>query len=549
MSTIAAVTHRKASSIFCRASVIGAALAILGAGVAPIPAEAQGFDIFSQGSSSSESAKKRRERRAETRRVREAKRETPVKRESREPSVAKAAALPKVAVLQSPPEPLVAIISLPSQRIQVHGGNGMVTESRISTGQAGHRTPTGVFSILQRNRYHESNIYSGAPMPFMQRVTWSGIALHQGVVPGYPASHGCIRLPGEFASRMWGLGRVGMRVIIAPSDVKPAAIEHARLPAPVMSTVMANVAPDSVQTAAIAGSSPVAEQRQLDPFRYAQTRKIKAVTDTIAAEKAVKPAFELAQEKSADASKASDELRKAERVLTAAEQNVAAKQASIEREAGATPDSEVVKALAAATAAKEQAEKDLATARADERAKSDAAFAAVKAVRATEAAAQHAQEAGKLAAVSMEPVSVFVSRKEGRVFVRQGFVPLHDEAITITEPERALGTHVYTAMTAKDGGAALGWEVVSVPNNPPEDKPKKDAEKPRKKGEKAAAAEPPKPPLPASNATGALDRFELPEATKRLISDKLWPGASLTVSDYGISGETGKGTDFVVLTK
>ena len=104
-------------------------------------------------------------------------------------------------------------------------------------------------------------------------------------------------------------------------------------------------------------------------------------------------------------------------------------------------------------------------------------------------------------------------------------------------------------MTNKDGGAALGWEVVTVPNTPPQDKPKKDAEKPRKNGEKPAAAEPPKPPLPASNAAGALDRFELPETTKKLISDKLWPGASITVSDYGISGETGKGTDFVVLTK
>lgn len=530
-----------------RASIVVTAMVLVGNLPLSAPVEAQG--IFSQ-NSSSDSARKRREQRADARRAREArqasKRETPAKRE---PAVAKAAALPKMPVLQGPPEPLVAIVSLPSQRIQVHGGSGMVTESRVSTGKSGNVTPTGVFSILQRNRYHESNIYSGAPMPFMQRVTWSGIALHQGVVPGYPASHGCIRLPGEFASRMWGLGRVGMRVIITSGDVTPSAIEHARLPVPVMSMVAANLAPDSVQTAAIAGSSLVAEQRQLDPFRYAQTRKIKAAADAIAAEKAVKPAFEAAQEKSADAGKASEELRQLARALVAAEENLAVKKASVEREAGATPDSEAVNALTAATAAKEQAEKDLTAARADERAKSDAAFEAAKAVRAAEAAAQRAQEAGKLASVSMEPVSVFVSRKEGRVFVRQGFVPLHDEPITFTEPGRALGTHVYTAMTNKDGGAALGWEVVTVPNTPPQDKPKKDAEKPRKNGEKPAAAEPPKPPLPASNAAGALDRFELPETTKKLISDKLWPGASITVSDYGISGETGKGTDFVVLTK
>lgn len=546
MISIAASTNRKAPSRVRRTSIIATTVAVLGAAMLPVPvADAQTFDSLFSSNAQNDSARKRRERRAEVRRTRETK--APAK--PREAAAPKIAALPKVPVVAAPPEPLVAVISLPSQRIQVHNGAGMVTESRVSTGQSGHRTPTGVFSILQRNRYHESNIYSGAPMPFMQRVTWSGIALHQGVVPGYPASHGCIRLPGDFASRMWGLGRVGMRVIITPSDVQPAAIEHARLPVPVMSTVTADVAPDSVQTAAIAGSSPVAEQRQLDPFRYAQTRKIKAALDAFAAEKAVKPALDLAQEKSTEASKASEDLRRLERALAMSEQNLAARKAAAEREPAATPDSETGKALSAATATREQAEKDLASARADERQKSDAAFDAAKAVRATELAAQQAQEAGKLANVSMEPVSVFISRKEGRVFVRQGFMPLHDEPIIFTEPERPLGTHVYTAMSAKDGGSVLSWAVVTVPNTPPEDKPKKEAEKPRKKGEKAAAAEPPKPALPASNAAGALDRFELPEATKKLISDKLWPGASLTVSDYGISGETGKGTDFVVLTK
>ena len=101
-------------------------------------------------------------------------------------------------------------------------------------------------------------------------------------------------------------------------------------------------------------------------------------------------------------------------------------------------------------------------------------------------------------------------------------------------------------MSAKDGGAALIWEAVSVPNTPPEVKAKE--EKPRKKG-KAEPEAAPKPQLPASTASGALDRFELPEATRKLVAERLWPGASLIVSDYGISGETGKGTDFVVLTK
>src|SRR5690606_8804076 len=102
----------------------------------------------------------------------------------------------------------------------------------ISSGQPGHRTPTGVFSILQKARYHESNIYSGAPMPFMQRLTWSGIALHAGQLPGYPASHGCIRLPYQFAQRLFGLTRIGARVVVSHDPVAPVAIAHERLPVP-----------------------------------------------------------------------------------------------------------------------------------------------------------------------------------------------------------------------------------------------------------------------------------------------------------------------------
>ena len=86
------------------------------------------------------------------------------------------------------------VVSIPKQRISVYGAGGFTAQSAVSTGTAGFPTPTGVFSVIQKNRYHRSNIYSGAPMPFMQRITWSGVAMHAGVLPGYPASHGCIRL-------------------------------------------------------------------------------------------------------------------------------------------------------------------------------------------------------------------------------------------------------------------------------------------------------------------------------------------------------------------
>ena len=94
---------------------------------------------------------------------------------------------------------------------------------------AGHSTPTGIFSVIQKQTFHRSNIYSGAPMPYMQRITWSGIALHAGVLPGYPASHGCIRMPGDFAVKLYNMTRSGARVLIAHNDVVPVPFEHARL--------------------------------------------------------------------------------------------------------------------------------------------------------------------------------------------------------------------------------------------------------------------------------------------------------------------------------
>ncbi len=90
----------------------------------------------------------------------------------------------------------------------------------------GHSTPMGVFSIIQKNKLHRSNIYSGAPMPFMQRITWSGVAMHAGVLPGYPASHGCIRMPMAFAAKMWNWTKMGARVVITPGEITPANFSH-----------------------------------------------------------------------------------------------------------------------------------------------------------------------------------------------------------------------------------------------------------------------------------------------------------------------------------
>src|SRR5215210_2154409 len=128
-------------------------------------------------------------------------------------------------------DPLQIVISIKKQQLSLYSGGQLVAHSQVSTGVPGHPTPQGVFSIIQKQIYHESNIYSSAPMPYMQRITWSGVAMHQGVVPGRPASHGCIRLPAAFAKRLWSITKIGARVIIAQDEVALAEIASPRLSA------------------------------------------------------------------------------------------------------------------------------------------------------------------------------------------------------------------------------------------------------------------------------------------------------------------------------
>lgn len=126
-------------------------------------------------------------------------------------------------------EPMTLVVSLGNQKVDIYRGTTLVTSSKVSTGMRGYATKAGVFSILEKRRYHHSNIYSGAPMPWMQRLTWSGTALHAGVVPGYPASHGCIRLPFSFAPKLFKITEVGGHVVVARDSLAPQIIEHQAL--------------------------------------------------------------------------------------------------------------------------------------------------------------------------------------------------------------------------------------------------------------------------------------------------------------------------------
>lgn len=122
--------------------------------------------------------------------------------------------------------PILIIVSIPDQLVHVYRNGIRIAASTCSTGKPGHRTPSGVFKILQKDKHHKSSTYSNAPMPNMNRLTWSGIALHAGNLPGYPASHGCVRLPMEFSNRLFGITKLGMTVVIADNASQPADVVH-----------------------------------------------------------------------------------------------------------------------------------------------------------------------------------------------------------------------------------------------------------------------------------------------------------------------------------
>jgi lipoprotein-anchoring transpeptidase ErfK/SrfK len=126
-----------------------------------------------------------------------------------------------------PQGPLIIAVSINKQKVRIFDDNGVFAEAPVSTGMPGHPTPTGVFSVIQKHKFHHSNIYSGAPMPYMQRITWSGVAMHAGVLPGYPASHGCIRMPMSFAVKMWNWTKMGARVFVTPGEIMtPVTFSH-----------------------------------------------------------------------------------------------------------------------------------------------------------------------------------------------------------------------------------------------------------------------------------------------------------------------------------
>ncbi|MFZ5678720.1 MAG: L,D-transpeptidase [Bradyrhizobiaceae bacterium] len=462
-----------------------------------------------------------------------------------------------------PVGPIVVAISIDRQTLKLYDQNGLFAESPVSTGMRGHSTPMGVFSVIQKNKYHRSNIYSGAPMPYMQRITWSGVAMHAGVLPGYPASHGCIRMPMNFAMRMWGWTRMGARVIITPGEVSPADFSHPLL------------------IARKPGTKPVAAAAVLE--KHAETTPKSDRSSIIDAASHDKPQLRLtsisedAPVRTADASGALPQKSDADSVVAQAWDASRGGGSWDAGRGGVTPEPEAAKdgpkenanppspnAPKDGAAAKDDAAKTDGNAGAsDDKAAGDKSPDAAPADKKSEAPKTDkdqtrmtdtgAAPAPVAVAVASEGsaefigpvkprtghVAVFVSAKENKIYVRQNFEPWFETPVTIAASNRPLGTHVFTVRADKDDAEALRWSVVSLPS------PARVAEEAprRRRGEPVAAIAAAAPP---SSPTEALDRLTIPEETMTRIASALAPGGSITVSDRGLGDETGRGTDFIV---
>src|ERR1700742_2583898 len=126
-------------------------------------------------------------------------------------------------------EPIMAIVSIKSQKVTFYDADGWILRAPVSTGITGRETPAGVFAVLEKDKDHHSSLYDDAWMPNMQRITWNGVALHGGPLPGYAASHGCVRMPYDFAEKLFEKTWIGMRVIISPDNAEPVEFSHPAL--------------------------------------------------------------------------------------------------------------------------------------------------------------------------------------------------------------------------------------------------------------------------------------------------------------------------------
>lgn len=444
--------------------------------------------------------------------------------------------------LQPPPSPMLAVVGLREQRIAVYDSTGArMLESSVSSGATGYETPPGIFSVVQKEVEHHSNLYDDASMPFMQRLTWTGIALHAGVVPGYPASHGCVRLPYNVAENLFGQTKIGMRVIVARESIAPVAIAEPAMFRQDGATARTGEA--GGRRVQVASVEPDAGATGPEPLLSRLERRVTALTQ--AAEDAARRAKELrtaaARAKSAVPA-AERTLKRAEGVLARAEAELKAAEKVIEKGGSKSRIDRAEKAKAEAPARIDAARKQFEKAEAEAKAKRDAASEAEEASASAATAHARALEAVEQAKNDMSPVSVFVSRTTQRIYVRKAFHPLWEAPVLIRDADKPIGTFVFTANEPAEGTQDLRWSVLSLYKDPTDIEP---ADAKAKSSKRVAAVD--MPVTDATAAQAALDRLSVPPEMERHISKIVLPGSSLIISDEPPHLETGKDTDFVVI--
>ena len=393
-------------------------------------------------------------------------------------------------------EPIMAIVSIKSQQVTFYDADGWILRAPVSTGTTGRETPAGVFAVVEKDKDHHSTMYDDAWMPNMQRITWNGIALHGGPLPGYAASHGCVRMPFGFAEGLFDKTNIGMRVIISPNDAAPIDFTHPSLFVPKREAI-----------AAVPSRADKLSAEAEEATRAADEAKKAAAM--AAKEAASLPASlrKLEQQKA----RADAELAFADKTLAAAKTDQARAKAEELKQKAAT------RAADAAT--------QLDTAKAAAQPKRDAVAATKEAAKATATKKADAVKAATDAKLALEPVSVYISRATQRLYVRRNthkpapdgggevFDTSIEVPVTIRNPDQPLGTHIFTAMAKTDAG--LRWSVVTIESG--------------------------------DDAKDALDRITIPQDVWDRIGPTALPRSSIIVSDEPLSAETNYRTEFVAV--
>ncbi|MGL3608940.1 L,D-transpeptidase family protein [Rhizobium sp. G187] len=382
--------------------------------------------------------------------------------------------------------PLQIFVSKATQTLTLYEGDDLVATSKVSTGKTGHRTPSGVFSILEKRKYHKSNIYSDAPMPFMQRLTWSGIALHEGRIPDYPASHGCVRLPRDFARSLYGMTRRGVHVIITEAPIEPRKIVHAALFAPSLPAPSPALLSD-------ARPEPASGLRGSQPVEVAMT-----ASNTRSAPGILREAEEPAALRILITRRTvTDQVRDVQEMLT-----------ELGFDTG-TADG----VLGSKT------------------------IAAIKGYR---AAHEIGDNGGILSEEFLESLYHIAGRPQpaaGKLLVRSAFEPLFEADVGIRDPHLGLGTHFLVLTSSDRERHTAEWRGATLTDNLTNSAMARlGITQPADNGA-------------LSTAEAALARIEIPNDLRSRVETLLGAGSSLTISDNGTSIETGKGTDFITLTR